>query len=89
MSKTNPDQKDTHMNIHTATLEWHDGGNENCDGDFAMFDYRGESYTFRRVSAGVDVYRLIEGDECRITQTDTVTDAREFVALYATQLIDC
>jgi hypothetical protein len=75
--------------IYLAPLEWHDGGNENGDGDFAMFDYRGESYTFRRVSAGVDVYRLIEGEECRITRTDYVTDAREFVALYAKQLIDC
>ncbi len=74
------------MTVQTI-LDWHEVGTGN--GAYAMFDYEGESYTFRVVSAGIDVYRLIEGDECRITQTDTVEEAREFVALYATQLIDC
>ena len=52
-----------------------------------MFDHGGESYTFRVVAAGIDIYRLIEGDECRIAQTDTVVEARIFVDRYARQLI--
>lgn len=68
-----------------AVLDWHDVGSEH--GAFAMFDHRGESYTFRVVAAGIDIYRLIEGDECRIAQTDTVVEARIFVDRYAGQLI--
>jgi hypothetical protein len=69
----------------SAVLDWHDVGSEY--GAFAMFDHDGESYTFRIVAAGVDIYRDIEGDECRIAQTDTVAEARAFVNLYAGQLI--
>jgi hemin uptake protein HemP len=66
-------------------LDWHDVGTGH--GAYAMFDHDGESYTLRIVAAGVDIYRDIEGDECRIAQTDTVAEARAFVNLYATQLI--
>ena len=68
-----------------ALLDWHDVGTGL--GAYAMFDHDGESYTFRIVSAGVDIYRDIDGDECRIAQTDTVAEARAFVNLYAGQLI--
>ena len=66
-------------------LNWHDVGTGL--GAYAMFDHDGESYTFRIVAAGVDIYRDIDGDECRIAQTDTVAEARAFVNLYAGQLI--
>jgi hypothetical protein len=69
----------------SAVLDWHDVGSEH--GAYAMFDHGGESYTFRVVAAGIDIYRLIEGDECRIAQTDTVVEARIFVDRYARQLI--
>jgi hypothetical protein len=68
-----------------ALLDWHDVGTGL--GAYAMFDHDGESYTFRIVAAGVDIYRDIEGDECRIAQTDTVAEARAFINLYAGQLI--
>jgi hypothetical protein len=68
-----------------ALLDWHDVGTGL--GAYAMFDHDGESYTFRIVAAGVDIYRDIEGDECRIAQTDTVPEALAFVHVYAIQLI--
>ena len=68
-----------------VNLDWHDVGSEH--GAFAMFDHGGESYTFRVAHGGVDIYRLIEGDECRIAQTDSVVEAREFISVYAGQLI--
>ena len=71
--------------IAPALLDWHDVGTGL--GAYAMFDHDGESYTFRVVAAGIDIYRLIEGDECRIAQTDTVAEARIFVDRYARQLI--
>jgi hypothetical protein len=37
----------------------------------------------------VDILREIEGDDCYIGQVDTVTEAREFISLYASQLLDC
>jgi hypothetical protein len=67
-----------------VNLDWHDVGSEH--GAFAMFDHGGESYTFRVAHGGVDIYRLIEGDECRIAQTDSVVEARIFVDRYARQL---
>ena len=54
---------------------------------FAFFDHDGESYTLRIVAAGVDIYRDIEGDECRIAQADTVAEALAFVHVYAAQLM--
>ena len=71
--------------IAPALLDWHDVGTGH--GAYAMFNHDGESYTFRIVAAGVDIYRDIEGDECRIAQTDTVAEARAFINLYAGQLI--
>jgi hypothetical protein len=68
-------------------LDWHYPRTNT--GTFAMFDHDGESYTFRVVPGGIDIYRAIDGDECRLAQTDTVTEAREFVNLYSAQLIDC
>jgi hypothetical protein len=68
-----------------ALLDWHDVGTGL--GAYAMFDHDGESYTLRIVAAGVDIYRDIEGDECRIAQTDTVAEALSFVHVYAIQLI--
>ena len=68
-----------------ALLDWHDVGTGL--GAYAMFDHDGESYTLRIVAAGVDIYRDIEGDECRIAQTDTVPEALAFVHVYAIQLI--
>jgi hypothetical protein len=69
----------------SALLDWHDVGTGH--GAYAMLDHDGESYTLRIVAAGVDIYRDIEGDECRIAQTDTVTEARAFISVYAGQLI--
>jgi hypothetical protein len=68
-----------------ALLDWHDVGTGL--GAYAMFDHDGESYTLRIVAAGVDIYRDIEGDECRIAQADTVAEALAFVHVYAAQLI--
>ena len=68
-----------------ALLDWHDVGTGH--GAYAMLEHDGESYTFRIVAAGVDIYRDIEGDECRIAQTDTVAEALAFVHVYAIQLI--
>ena len=70
-------------------LDWHYQRTNIALGTFAMFDYEGESYTFRVAPGGIDIYRAIDGDECRLAQTDTVTEAREFVNLYSAQLIDC
>jgi hypothetical protein len=68
-------------------LDWH--YSRTNTGTFAMFEYEGESYTFRVALGGIDIYRAIDGDECRLAQTDTVIAAREFVNLYSAQLIDC
>ena len=69
-----------------SAVTWHGTG---APGTFAFVDHDGESYTLRTVTAGIDIYRDIEGDDCHIAQTDTETEAIAFIHLYATQLIDC
>ena len=69
-----------------SAVTWHGTG---ALGTFAFIDHDGESYTFRIVTAGIDIYRDIEGDDCHIARTDTKAEAIAFIHLYATQLIDC
>ena len=69
----------------TTPVVWHGDATSR----FAFVELDGEAYTLRVVAAGIDIYRDIEGDDCRIAQTDTETEALDFINLYATQLIDC
>jgi len=71
--------------IYNQKLDWHGEGFTS----FCFIDHAGEAYTLRVVSAGIDIFRDIEGNDCRIAQVDTIDDALAFIALYATQLIDC
>jgi hypothetical protein len=74
-------------NIHPVTAEivWH--GSAQGQTPFAFFDHDGEAYHLRLVEGGVDILREIDGEDCYIAQTDTVTEARAFISVYAGQLI--
>lgn len=71
----------------TADIIWH--GSAQGQTPFAFLDHDGEAYSLRIVERGIDILRQIEGDDCYIGQVDTVTEAREFISLYASQLLDC
>jgi hypothetical protein len=84
---TTTDRKDDAMNTLTpvtAQVIWHDDA-----APFAFVDHQGESFTLCKVQAGIDIYRDIEGDACRIGQTDTQDEALELIMHHTYQLIDC
>ncbi len=70
----------------TAEIIWH--GSAQGQTPFAFLDHDGQVYVIRLIEWGIDIFHLIEGDDCYIRRVDTVAEAREFISLYASQLID-
>ena len=67
----------------TAPVVWHDDA-----APFAFLDHEGETFTLRKVDAGIDIYWDIDGDDVRVGQVDTEAEALDFIAHYRYQLID-
>ena len=78
---------DANIKPVTADIIWH--GIAQGQTPFAFLDHDGQAYHLRIVERGIDILRQIEGDDCYIAQVDTVTEAREFISVYASQLLDC
>jgi hypothetical protein len=76
-------QTDSNIKPVTQAVIWR--GNEPMH--FAFIDHDGESYTLCLVDKHIDIYRNIEGDECRIGQVDQTDEALNFISIYASQLI--
>jgi len=69
----------------TAEIIWH--GSAQGQTPWAFLQHDGEDYTLRLVERGIDILRDIDGDDHMITQVDTVAQVREFISIYASQLI--
>ena len=79
-------QTDSNIKPVTQPVIWHFHGNDPMR--FAFIEHDGESYTLCLVRKHIDIYRNIEGDDCRIAQVDQTDEALAFISLYASQLID-
>jgi len=75
---------DTNIKPVTTPVVWHG----DAASRFAFVDHDGEAYTLRIVTAGIDILRDIEGDDCRIAQVDTEDEALAYISQYAYQLIN-